>query len=57
MKSYVKHKDICQGKRLTYQKIQGKKLFYNYLYKGLLKRRHRCIKSSNCFFKRRSRVV
>jgi len=31
MKSYVKQKDICRGKRLTYQKIQGKKLFYNYL--------------------------
>ena len=31
MKSYVKQKDSCQGKRLTYQKIQGKKLFYNYL--------------------------
>ena len=31
MKSYVKQKDLCQGKRLTYQKIQDKKLFYNYL--------------------------
>jgi len=31
MKSYVKQKDIYSLKRLTYQKIQGKKLFYNFL--------------------------
>ncbi len=31
MKSYVKQKDVDRWKRLTYQKIQDKKLFYNYL--------------------------
>jgi len=62
----VKENEIlCQakrsmpGKKIDLSKDSGQKAILQLFMQrqGLLKRRHRCIKRSNCFFKRRSRVV